>query len=312
MEAVMKNSLIFIAMLAITSTLFAEDNTVSCESDLGKCTYTLTDSFTRECTCRDNTGFADAEIPPEGGTIDSTLPTEEECLAELEDICGNADILCENEAGECSMEQNGEYNCGCYGIFDGYHSGTAASADEESCNAVLVEHCGTEAATAKTICTDSEIFEVCLNYAKSFTEACYEPLTEEEMEAALDLPAETNDTTAALAVCCQNEEMREEFKTSFECLEAAESCENKEYCETCKVFSLEELKEDDDNEVISPAPEDDSADAGETEVPTGDTVDDNSEGSAAPTDGADAPTDGADAPAEKEESKSDGCSMLFI
>ena len=308
----MKNSLIFIAMLAITSTLFAEDNTVSCESDLGKCTYTLTDSFTRECTCRDNTGFADAEIPPEGGTIDSTLPTEEECLAELEDICGNADILCENEAGECSMEQNGEYNCGCYGIFDGYHSGTAASADEESCNAVLVEHCGTEAATAKTICTDSEIFEVCLNYAKSFTEACYEPLTEEEMEAALDLPAETNDTTAALAVCCQNEEMREEFKTSFECLEAAESCENKEYCETCKVFSLEELKEDDDNEVISPAPEDDSADAGETEVPTGDTVDDNSEGSAAPTDGADAPTDGADAPAEKEESKSDGCSMLFI
>ena len=312
MEAIMKNSLIFIAMLAITSTLFAEDNTVSCESDLGKCTYTLTDSFTRECTCRDNTGFADAEIPPEGGTIDSTLPTEAECLAELADVCGNADILCENEAGECQMEQNGEYNCGCYGIFDGYHSGTAASADEESCNAVLVEHCGTEAATAKTICTDSEIFEVCLSYAKSFTEACYEPLTEEEMEAALDLPAETNDTTAALAVCCQNEEMRNEFKTSFECLEAAESCENKECCETCKVFSLEELKEDDDNEVISPAPEDDSADAGETEVPTGDTVDDNSDGSAAPTDGADAPADGADAPAEKEESKSDGCSMLFI
>ena len=104
----MKNSLIFIAMLAITSTLFAEDNTVSCESDLGKCTYTLTDSFTRECTCRDNTGFADAEIPPEGGTIDSTLPTEAECLAELADVCGNADILCENEEGECQMEQNGE------------------------------------------------------------------------------------------------------------------------------------------------------------------------------------------------------------
>ena len=311
MEAVMKNSLIFIAMLAIATTLFAEDNTVSCESDLGKCTYTLTDSFTRECTCRDNTGFADAEIPPEGGTIDSTLPTEAECLAELEDVCGNADILCENEAGECSMEQNGEYNCGCYGIFDGYHSGTADSASEESCSAVLVEHCGTEAATARTLCTDSEIFNVCLTYAKSFTNTCYEPLTDEEMEAALDLPAEMNDTTLALAVCCQDEATRDEFKTSFECLEATESCENKECCETCNVFSLEDEK---DNDVISPAPEDDdNADAGETEVPTGDTVDDgNSDDSAAPTDGENAPTDGTDAPAEKEESKSDGCSMLFI
>ncbi len=306
MEDKMKKLLIFIAMLAVATTLFAENNTISCESDLGKCTYTLTDSFSRECTCRDNTGVSEAEIPPEGGTVEATLPTEEECLAELADICGNADILCENEAGECSMEPNGEYNCGCYGIVNGYHSGTADSASEESCSAVLVEHCGTAAATARTLCTDSEIFSVCLTYAKSFTNTCYEPLTDEEMEAALDLPAATNDTTAALAVCCQDEESREGwFKDSFECLEAVESCDNKECCETCDVFVLEESNEKEDgDEVIAPAPEDGAEDAGNTETPTEDAVD-NGDGSAAPT-------DGADAPAEKEESKSDGCSMLFI
>ena len=306
----MKNSLIFIAMLAIATTLFAEDNTISCESDLGKCTYTLTDSFTRECTCRDNTGIADAEIPPEGGTIDSTLPTEAECLAELEDMCGNAGIMCENEAGECEMETNGEYSCRCFGI-EGYKDGTGTFSDE-GCSAVLVESCGTEPATARTICTDSEIFEVCLTYAKSFTEACYEPLTDEEMEAALDLPAETNDTTAALAVCCQDEEIRDGwFKESFECLEAVESCENKECCKTCNVFVLEESTDEKDDEVIAPAPEDGDADAGDTEVPTDGAVD-NGDGSAAPTDDADAPTDGAETTGEKEESKSDGCSMLFI
>ena len=308
----MKRFLAFAAMLAVSSLVFAENDTVSCESDLGKCTYTLSaDSFSKECECRDGNGIGESELPPEGGTLESTLPTEEECLAELEDICGNADILCGNEAGECQMEPNGEYNCGCYGIVDGYHSGTGTFS-EEGCDAVLVENCGTEAATARTLCTDSEIFSICLSYAKSFTESCYEPLTEEEMEAALDLPAETNDTTAVLAVCCQDEEIRNGwFKESFECLEAAESCENKECCETCDVFVLEESKEDGDD-VIAPAPEDDNADAGDTEVPT-DGADDNGDGSAAPTDGADAPTDNdTEAPAEKEESKSDGCSMLFI
>ena len=70
----------------------------------------------------------------------------------------------------------------------------------------------------------------------------------------------------------------------------------------------------DDDEVISPAP-DDEADTGKTEIP-GDT------GDSEPTDGAtdsgdtensEAPADGATAPAEnKAEKKSDGCSMLFV
>ena len=301
MEVVMKKSLILIAMLAIATTLFAE--TQSCESDLGKCTYELTaDSFSRDCTCRDGSGIGEAELPSEGGTVESTLPTKEECEAELQDICGDAGIVCENKAGECEMEQNGEYSCRCFGIEE-YKDGTGTFSDE-GCNAALVEHCGTEPATARTICTDSEIFEVCLTYAKSFTNTCYEPLTDEEMEAALDLPAETNSTTAALAICCQDEEYRDDwFKESFECLEAAESCENKECCETCDVFVFEDEKEGSDD-VIAPAPEDGDTDAGNTEDPVEDAID-NGDGSAAPT-------DGAETTGEKEESKSDGCSMLFI
>ena len=294
----MKKSLIMLLMLIAAMTLFAE--TFTCKSDLGKCTYEVTaDSFSKECECRDGGGIGEAELPSEGGTVESTLPTEEECLAELADACGNAGIMCENEAGECEMEPSGEYTCRCFGI-EGLNIGAAAFS-EEGCNSVLIEHCGTEPATAKTICTDSEIFDVCLSYAKSFTASCYEPLNEKEMEAALDLPAETNDTTAALAVCCQDEEIREGwFKDSFECLEAADSCENKECCETCDVFVLEESSEKEgENEVIAPATDD-----GDTEVPTDGAIN-NGDGSAAPA-------DGADAPAEKEESESDGCSILFI
>ncbi|MBP5406666.1 hypothetical protein J6Z19_05905 [bacterium] len=313
----MKKSLIFIAMLAIATALFAENETVSCESDLGKCTYELSsDSLSKECTCRDGNGIGEAEMF-ENGAASSALPTGEECQAELLIICQDAGINCENEAGECEMKPNGDYTCWCFGI-EGYSDGNGVFG-EEGCNAAVVEHCGTEPATARTICTDSAIFNVCLSYAQTFANTCYEPLTDEDIETVLDLPAVTNDTTAALAVCCQDEEIREGwFKDSFECLEATESCENKECCETCNVFVLEESNEKDgDDEVISPAPEDNNTDEGETNVPTDGA--DNGDDSAAPTDGAvdssdseEAPADGTATPTEKEESKSDGCSMLFI
>ena len=302
----MKKSLVFIAMLAVATTLFAEDESISCKSDLGECTFTLSaDSFSRDCTCRDGSGIGESELPPEGGTVESTLPTEEECKAEIEDFCGNAGIRCENNAGECEIETDGDYDCHCFGFLEITSGNMEAS--EEACNSKLVELCGTESATARTICTDSEIFNVCLTYAKSFTDTCYEPMTDEEIEAALDLPAETNNTTAVIAFCCQNEEMREEFKTSFECVEATESCENGECCETCDVFDLEASEKDGD-EVISPAPDDGNNDTGDTNMPA--------DGSAPAEDSADgdsaAPATGSEASAEKEESKSDGCSMLFI
>ena len=99
----MKKSLIFIAMLAFATTLFAEDESISCKSDLGECTFTLSaDSFSKDCTCRDGSGVGESELPPEGGTLESTLPTEEECRAEIEDLCGNAGIRCENNAAAVS------------------------------------------------------------------------------------------------------------------------------------------------------------------------------------------------------------------
>ncbi|MBO7127346.1 hypothetical protein J6W78_07335 [bacterium] len=306
----MKKLLAILAMLTVATTLFAEDGSISCESDLGKCTFTLSaDSFSKECTCRDGSGVGESELPSEGGTLESTLPTEEECKAEIEDFCGNAGIRCENNAGECEIEADGNYDCRCFGLMEITSGNIEAS--EKACNSKLVELCGTEPATAKTLCTDSEIFNECLTYAKSFTNTCYEPMTDEEIEAALDLPAETSNTTAVLAFCCQSYEMKEEFKTSYECVEAAESCENGECCDTCDVFVLEESNEKDDDEVISPAP-DDSADAGDTEVPAEDATG-NADGSDAPADGDDsAPATDSESSAEKEESKSDGCSMLFI
>lgn len=113
----MKKSLIFIAMLAFATTLFAEDESISCKSDLGECTFTLSaDSFSKDCTCRDGSGVGESELPPEGGTLESTLPTEEECRAEIEDLCGNAGIRCENNAGECEIETDGSYDCRCFGL----------------------------------------------------------------------------------------------------------------------------------------------------------------------------------------------------
>ena len=311
MEALMKKLIVMLAMLTVAATLFAEDESISCKSDLGECTFTLSaDSFSKDCTCRDGSGVGESELPPEGGTVESTLPTEEECRAEIEDLCGNAGIRCENNAGECEVEADGSYDCRCFG-FSEITSGNIEASDE-ACNSKLVELCGTESATARTICTDSEIFNVCLTYAKSFTNTCYEPMTDEEIEAALDLPAETNNTTAVLALCCQDEQMRDEwFKDSFECLEATESCEDGECCDTCDVFVFEESNEKDDDEVISPTPEDGDADASNDDAPAEDATD-NADGSEAPTDGSDAPATDSESSSEKEESKSDGCSMLFI
>jgi len=288
MEDVMKKSLVLVAMLAVATTLFAETEMVSCESDLGKCTYTLSDEFfSQECTCRDGMGEG------EDSTIDGTqtLPTDEECDAELEKVCKNAGIKCENEAGECHLEQNGDYSCRCYGI-EGINTGSGIFS-ETACNDTLVEICGTEAATLRTICTDSEIFNACVSYEKTFANTCFEPLSDEEIDALLDVPVESDVTAREISWCCQDESMRNEKKASFDCIEAAESCENKECCSTCIVGGEDSAEED-------------KEDTANTEAPTtGATPEDTADGDSAPA------TD-SESSSEKEESKSDGCSMLFI
>ena len=303
----MKKLLVMLAMLVFATTLFAEDESVSCESDLGKCTFTLSsDSFSRECTCRDGSGMGESEVPPEGGTVESILPTEEECKAEIEDFCGNAGIRCENNAGECEIETDGNYDCHCFGLI-GITSGNMEVSDE-ACVSKLVELCGTEAMTVRTLCTDAEILNECIGYAKVFADVCVKPITDDDVEAALDLPIESDNTATTIAVCCQSDEMKDEFKTSYECVEATESCENGECCDTCNVFVAEysEEKEEDDEDVGN-------VDTANTDVPTdgSDAAEDTADGdSEAPETGSSAPEENKEE--NKEESKSDGCSMLFI
>ena len=281
----MKRFFAFVAMLATSTLVFAETEIVSCESDLGKCTYTLSsESFSQECVCRDGSGIGENSDV----TSDYALPTDDECDAELEKVCKNAGIKCENEAGTCTIKPNGEYQCSCIGI-DDLSSGTGIFG-ENGCKDILEENCGTEAATPRTICTDSGIFNACVSYAQTFANTCYEPLTDEEIEALLDVPAESVVTARSIAQCCQDESTRDEYKTSFDCVKAAESCENKECCSACNVGG------------------EDSAETGDKTPTDGETqTEDTADGDSA------APATDSEAPAEnKEESKSDGCSMLFI
>lgn len=309
----MKKLLVVIAMLAAATALFAES--VSCESEKGKCTFELSGgALSSECECSDGTGFADSEIPGEGDS--ATLPTKEECEAELEDACQNSDgFMCENEAGECTVSGEGDYDCKCFGTKD-FDSGSTESS-MEACNTILVQTCGTEAATIRKICTNSEIFNICVSYTKTVADTCIEPVSEEEIEAMLDVPAKDNATASAIIACCFDEYEREEAKADFDCINAAGSCEDQKCCETCNIIGYagsdpEDGKDSDedngDNDVVSPAPEDDTDTTG-TDADDTDAADTDAP---APAESA-APEDSADGNSgTKEESKSDGCSMLFI
>ena len=309
METTMKKSLIFIAMLALATTLFAENEKVSCESDSGKCSFERSgEMLDIECICRNGKEISYAEET-------NFFPDDEECLAQLDgDYCHDADYICENEAGNCTLHANGEYFCTCLlGVFGAKtKTGTSENFSAEGCTAALETECGMELATTpRTMCTDSEILNACVSYEMTFTNTCFEPVTEEEIETILDTPVNSVGRESGLAediaYCCLNEVMRNIYKTKFECVEAAESCENKECCETCDVqlaYLGEEGANESDTDVISPAPEDE--DTANTEAPTtGTTPEDTADGDSAPA------TD-SEVPAEKEESKSDGCSMLFL
>ena len=305
----MKKSLIFIAMLVLATTLFAENESVSCESALGQCTYTLSDeSFSLECVCRDGSASGEDWTNGEEGSAEFTLPTEEECKAELDNICKGVGLRCENEAGECILEENGDYECWCFG-FDRSRTGSKTF-EEGVCDSTLVEECGTELATPRIVCTDEEILNTCVSYAKLFTNTCYEPMTDEELEAVLDLPSGEDEIARVITMCCYIDTLREEdYKGYAECLEAAESCENKECCDPCGLYAH---SDGDDSAEDGGTDLEEEEDAANTEAPTdGASKEDTADGdSEAPTTDA-TPEDTADGE-NKKESKSDGCSMLFV
>ena len=290
----MKKSLILVAIMIAAATLFAE--TVTCESKMGKCIYELSaDLFWQDCTCRDGS------YSRVGGSDLQPLPSEEECNVSLDKQCKDAGFKCENEAGECVIAQNGEYICQCLGVWsangavEGMFKGTMEfneeTSEKENCDK-LVEICGTEPATVRDVCEDQEILNECITYIKP-VETCYGRWEDEDIESILDHQAYNPGTVyGKISNCCQWGEDNDlkEWRTKWECLD---SCTDEDCCQTCELYiHLDDTAEDGSDK---------DADAANTEVPT---------------DGATAPEDTADGdssvPAEKEESKSDGCSVLFI
>ena len=316
----MKKLLVLVAMLAAATTLFAE--TLTCEAEKGGCTYTLSaGSLSKECYCNDDTSSSSE-------TSASALPTEDECKAEANEICKNAGFKCKNEAGECVLEQSGDYECWCYG-FDRRRFGTATF-EEGVCDSTLVEECGTELATPRIVCTDEEVLNICLSYVKTFANSCFEPLNDEELEAVLDIPSGEDLNAQALTICCYRDDIREEdYKGYFECIETAESCENKECCDECGLYAHsggdDENSSEDGDDPISPDPDegdtdvsdtasDEDTDTANTDAPADDTTPADDETPADKTDGDDteAPATDSEAESKEESKKSDGCSMLFI
>ena len=288
-EKIMKKSLILTAMILAAATLFAE--TMTCESEEGTCVYELNGTVFHEyCTC-------------DGGSYDkinnhsnsAAIPTESECSqnTDADVYCKTDTFSCENDAGRCSIDHNGEYLCSCWGVYsangavEGAYTGTVEFV-EESCKSKLVEICGTEPATARDVCEDQEILNQCISYIKNFAESCFEPFTDEDIEGILDQQAYgyNREWPHQISDCCQMEQQRKDFQTRLECLE---DCKDDNCCETCHVKLVPH-----DDEITS------SEDGNRKEE--------------APADGDSAtPATDSEAHAEnKEESKSDGCSMLFI
>jgi hypothetical protein len=327
MEKVMKKSLVLVAMLAFATTLFAE--TITCESKRGgTCTYELSgETLSKTCTCKDGTTV-------EGTETATALPTEEECKQEARTVCQSqqdpgqpgqpgSGLTCKNDAGRCSVEEeSGNYNCICSGTQE-QKTGTTANISEEGCTAVLEEECGTEAPLLSSICTEKEVFDTCASYTKAIANKCSDnPVTDEEIEAMFNAPV-SGSTAKEISRCCQMEQMREEQKTSFECIEAAGTCENKECCESCVKNNMPP-DGDPNNPPDSTDTEDGDTDAGDTgsdgdtdtantDAPADDETPTDSETPADKTDGDDTEAPATDSEAENQkESKSDGCSMLFI
>ena len=269
----MKKSLIFIAMLVLATTLFAENESVSCESEFGTCSFELSDeTLSQNCVCSNGREFSGSDPVFEG----FTLLTEEDCEYEIDRWCKKIAANCSNDAGACKVDENGKYECSCFYV-DGKKTGSGYFG-EEGCNEILVEMCGSETPTPRKVCAE-EILNECVSYFERIKNTCSEePIN--DINEILDAPIDygySSITVLEFADCCSNESWRKEYKRESDCIETFDSCEDKECCEcTIQVGG-------------------DADDTANTEAPTTGTT----------------PEDTTDDD-KQEESKSDGCSMLFI
>ncbi len=115
----MRKILGFSAVLILSSMLFAES--VTCENDNGSCVFNEDGSY--ECLCSEDSwgeGTGVAGSPDSGG--EATMPTQDECIEMVNEMCALPEgaQMCENDAGECYVMEDGDYLCDCY---DGSSSG---------------------------------------------------------------------------------------------------------------------------------------------------------------------------------------------
>ena len=292
--------LIFITIFAVAAMLSAENQTTSCESDYGTCSLERSDkNLETHCFCHNGSEhyFSDPVIE---GFNDGPL-TEKWCQATIDDLCKKIDAQCDNEAGTCEVNRNGDYKCSCYYV-DGNKTGSGYFG-EKGCNEILVETCGTETPTPRKVCPE-EILSECASYFERIKNTCSEePINDinEILDAPIDYSTESSITIHEFADCCRSEYWRNEYKREYDCMERFKTCEDKECCVcTIQVDCGDSSEEDCYDFIEYPDSEEEDVDKTNTEVPTTGTT---------PEDTA----DGATAPAEnKEEKKSDGCSLLFV
>lgn len=121
----MKKLMIFSMVIFSASIMFAES--VKCENENGSCEFMDDGSFT--CECIDNSGWGGDGVAGSPNDEEVELPTKEECLEWLDDMCGLPEgaETCENPAGQCIVYAEGYYDCMCE---DGSYGGTGGGETE--------------------------------------------------------------------------------------------------------------------------------------------------------------------------------------
>jgi hypothetical protein len=121
----MRKLMVFMAVIFSASIMFAES--VKCENENGSCEFMDDGNFT--CECEDNSGWGGDGVAGSPTDEEVELPTNEECLEWVDDMCGLPEgaETCENPAGQCIVYAEGYYDCMCE---DGSYGGTGGGETE--------------------------------------------------------------------------------------------------------------------------------------------------------------------------------------
>ena len=310
----MKKLFVIFGIFAVAAMLWAENQTTSCESEYGTCFFELSDkALLTKCACYDERNFESTEAFPEDGSFTYTLPTEEWCQKKIESLC-KISVHCSNDGGSCYLEKNDDYSCYCLGVGE-KKTGKSSYFGEEGCNKLLVETCGSESPTLRKVCPEG-ILNECVSYFERIHNTCLDPI---DIDEILDTPITYGPVTVhEFADCCRSEYWRNEYKREYDCMERFKTCADKECCVCTIQGDCGDSSEEDCYDFIEyPDSEEEDVDV-DVDVDNVDKT--NAEASttaATPENTADGdstrPATDSEAPAEdKERSKSDGCSMLFV